>query len=445
VTPEGAAALRAHRFAGADHSLLYRHVLSPFAQWVLERCVPLWLAPNAITALGIAAQVGALVCLWRHCPTLAADDAPPPWTAALAAAALWFYQTLDNVDGKQARRTGSSSPLGLLFDHGLDAINGAILGPLITTMVVGPSAIGGRLIAWYICAVPFYLNTWEEFHTHEFHLPLVNGPNEGLVLLMGAYAGTALVRGGRAAWAQPASHPALVAAAAAARPLFAAARVAAGAPPAAAWAAAAQPPSHADLLLVPTLAAALVTGCAHVATVARHVLAVRREGVSGLATAAGRLLPFAVLMAAAGAWVRVAPTAAAVATHPWGFHLAIGSSLADLTTALNLAHVTRQGYRPPWVGIVLLAASPLLAACAPAAAALAEPLLWASTVASVSSLVHLCTVAPREVAAALDIDVFDISRQRARHARALEVSAHARREGGTPSIDALARPGRRRT
>jgi phosphatidylglycerophosphate synthase len=33
------------------------------------------------------------------------------------------YQTLDNLDGRQARRTGSSSPLGLLFDHGVDALN----------------------------------------------------------------------------------------------------------------------------------------------------------------------------------------------------------------------------------------------------------------------------------------------------------------------------------
>lgn len=31
---------------------------------------------------------------------------------------LWLYSTFDNIDGKQARRTGSSSPLGQLFDHG---------------------------------------------------------------------------------------------------------------------------------------------------------------------------------------------------------------------------------------------------------------------------------------------------------------------------------------
>lgn len=29
---------------------------------------------------------------------------------------------MDALDGKQARRTGSSSPLGQLFDHGVDAL-----------------------------------------------------------------------------------------------------------------------------------------------------------------------------------------------------------------------------------------------------------------------------------------------------------------------------------
>lgn len=30
---------------------------------------------------------------------------------------------MDAIDGKQARRTGTSSPLGEFFDHGCDAIN----------------------------------------------------------------------------------------------------------------------------------------------------------------------------------------------------------------------------------------------------------------------------------------------------------------------------------
>lgn len=31
---------------------------------------------------------------------------------------LFVYQSLDAIDGKQARRTGMSGPLGELFDHG---------------------------------------------------------------------------------------------------------------------------------------------------------------------------------------------------------------------------------------------------------------------------------------------------------------------------------------
>lgn len=31
---------------------------------------------------------------------------------------LFAYQTFDAIDGKQARRTGTGSPLGELFDHG---------------------------------------------------------------------------------------------------------------------------------------------------------------------------------------------------------------------------------------------------------------------------------------------------------------------------------------
>ena len=35
----------------------------------------------------------------------------------------FIYQSLDAVDGKQARRTDSSTPLGELFDHGCDSVS----------------------------------------------------------------------------------------------------------------------------------------------------------------------------------------------------------------------------------------------------------------------------------------------------------------------------------
>ena len=47
----------------------------------------------------------------------------PGWTLVTAAVGLFVYQALDAIDGKQARRTGSATPLGELFDHGCDSLS----------------------------------------------------------------------------------------------------------------------------------------------------------------------------------------------------------------------------------------------------------------------------------------------------------------------------------
>jgi hypothetical protein len=47
----------------------------------------------------------------------------PRWVYLFAGWAVVFYTWLDCFDGKQARRTGTSSPLGQLFDHGCDALS----------------------------------------------------------------------------------------------------------------------------------------------------------------------------------------------------------------------------------------------------------------------------------------------------------------------------------
>jgi len=51
-----------------------------------------------------------------------ATETAPSWAYFQAALGLFLYQTLDATDGKQARRTQSSSPLGELFDHGCDSM-----------------------------------------------------------------------------------------------------------------------------------------------------------------------------------------------------------------------------------------------------------------------------------------------------------------------------------
>ena len=51
----------------------------------------------------------------------------PLWAYIACACGLFIYQSLDAIDGKQARRTNSSSPLGELFDHGCDSLSTGII------------------------------------------------------------------------------------------------------------------------------------------------------------------------------------------------------------------------------------------------------------------------------------------------------------------------------
>jgi phosphatidylglycerophosphate synthase len=41
----------------------------------------------------------------------------PQWTFLLGALSMFWFQTIDATDGKQARKTDNCSPLGQLLDH----------------------------------------------------------------------------------------------------------------------------------------------------------------------------------------------------------------------------------------------------------------------------------------------------------------------------------------
>ena len=55
-----------------------------------------------------------------------------------SALSVVLYVNLDCLDGKQARRTRSSSPLGQLFDHGCDALSVGLLMDGVHTAVNYP-------------------------------------------------------------------------------------------------------------------------------------------------------------------------------------------------------------------------------------------------------------------------------------------------------------------
>ncbi|KAL9253115.1 Choline/ethanolaminephosphotransferase 1-like protein [Drosera capensis] len=172
IGTHGVAALHRYKYSGVDHSYMAKYVLQPF--WT-----------RVITLMGFMFLLFSALLGYIYSPRL--DSAPPRWVNFLHGLLLFLYQTFDAVDGKQARRTNSSSPLGELFDHAL---------------AFGSTAMCGRNTFWFwvIAAVPFYCATWEHFFTNTLILPVINGPTEGLMLIYLSHFFTAIV--GSEWWAQ---------------------------------------------------------------------------------------------------------------------------------------------------------------------------------------------------------------------------------------------------
>ncbi len=81
---------------------------------------------------------------------------------------------LDGMDGKQARRTKSSSALGELFDHGVDSW-ACFLFPVCIFSVISKDEYGFSPMAMHMLLWTVYLSFidshWEKYNTKVLYLP----------------------------------------------------------------------------------------------------------------------------------------------------------------------------------------------------------------------------------------------------------------------------------
>ncbi|KAM7344519.1 choline/ethanolaminephosphotransferase 1 bbc isoform 4-T4 [Cochliomyia hominivorax] len=119
LSPQQLKKLSEHKYSCTSSSLMDPW-LQPWWNWLVSK-TPLWLAPNLITIVGLIVNIVTTLILVAYSPE--GTSPPPRWTCLLCAFGLFVYQSLDSIDGKQARRTNTSSPLGELFDHGCDSIS----------------------------------------------------------------------------------------------------------------------------------------------------------------------------------------------------------------------------------------------------------------------------------------------------------------------------------
>ncbi|KAI8338663.1 CDP-alcohol phosphatidyltransferase-domain-containing protein [Chlamydoabsidia padenii] len=170
--------LRLYKYRAVDKSLISNKILKHYWNWMVN-FFPLWMAPNLITLLGLGFMVVNVVFIVVYIPDLGTDA--PSWLYFSFAAGLWLYSTFDNVDGKQARRTGTSSPLGELFDHGCDALNCTCVA-LLQSAALGLGHSYSTVGLVLLTIVGFYLSTAEEYFTEVLYLGIVNGPTEGIIV-----------------------------------------------------------------------------------------------------------------------------------------------------------------------------------------------------------------------------------------------------------------------
>lgn len=148
--------LENHKYSSAGVSLLEPY-FQIYWRWLIER-FPETIAPNTITTIGLAVNALCSLLLIYYCPN--AKEEAPWWVYFANGVGLFIYQSLDAIDGKQARRTNSSTPLGELFDHGCDSISTILVAlSFACTLKMGDSPPLMAALCVSSC-VTFYASHW---------------------------------------------------------------------------------------------------------------------------------------------------------------------------------------------------------------------------------------------------------------------------------------------
>ena len=99
---------------------------------------------------------------------------------------------LDEMDGKQARRTQNSSPLGLIFDHGVDAFSTGLQSLVaLRVMQCGNNLLAYSFLVFGMAA--FHFATLEEFYVGTLCLPVCNAVSDGSLILCSMFLVTGIL------------------------------------------------------------------------------------------------------------------------------------------------------------------------------------------------------------------------------------------------------------
>ena len=121
ITDKDIENLKNYKYTAGEYTKL-DNLMNNFWLWAVE-LLPKTLAPNMVTIYAFISGVLPAVLIVFYDSTFQSQY--PALLHVLAAVGIFLYQTLDALDGKQARRINAKSPLGQLFDHGCDSFSTA--------------------------------------------------------------------------------------------------------------------------------------------------------------------------------------------------------------------------------------------------------------------------------------------------------------------------------
>jgi hypothetical protein len=173
MTQQGVVNLASYKYKAGGYSPMDR-LLNPF--WAaVTKPVPASISPNMVTLVGFVFAFSGMVAqilkqFWVGSePWMGLEEDEMRFIVNLYTASCFFmYQTLDAVDGKHARATGQSTPLGALFDHGIDGSVMNIMGIVMLVVMWGDEESNCQASAGILSifsGASFFFSQWGHYHT----------------------------------------------------------------------------------------------------------------------------------------------------------------------------------------------------------------------------------------------------------------------------------------
>ena len=169
--------LKNFKYKSTNESIIYNKLMSPCLNKLINY-IPTFIAPNLITLTSLFFNIFASIISYMD-GRFDFSHKLNRSTCFIIGGFQLLYQILDNLDGKQARRTGNSTPFGMLMDHGCDVFTNIFTSYNLSKLLLVGNNDFFSFSVFFGLLLGFYLMTLEEYKLGELHFSFINGADEG--------------------------------------------------------------------------------------------------------------------------------------------------------------------------------------------------------------------------------------------------------------------------